>query len=312
MTATPIPPGRQKREASTESEQASLGGVSKRLKRMSVGGGMSGAVDVVLVSSDGQRFPISSRLIPSTVLLSSSSTTALVRMSETGSDTLPEVPLPFSAGTLEYVLQFLENRPVVVRELEFPRDWETMRALSELSIWRGIDSLQTSLSKHSLDPSLLAPALCFALHFSYPSSVRQVALAIAKHCHADLEAVKELTKGLMEGARELEFEGDKMGMLFELTTWQLERATHLHVTRNAALSTLIAFDDSYDCEHSCRGVVWTSFAQAFTTTNKRKLRKMSEEERTSDCKDCDVRWVAVMEKLVEGLESLPACPFPSA
>ncbi|BGP05040.1 hypothetical protein OF846_000009 [Rhodotorula toruloides] len=311
MAATPTTPGRQKREASTESEQASLGTVSKRLKRMSVGGAMSEASDVMLVSSDGQRFPISSRLIPSTVLLSSSTSTALVLMSDSDSGALTEVLLPFTAATLEYVLQFLENRPVVVRELEFPRDWETMRALSELSIWRGIDSFQTSLSKQPLDPTLLAPAFCFALHFSYPSSLRQVAIGTAKHCHADPEAVKELTKGLMEGARELEFEGEKMGRLFELTTWLLERATHLHATRNAALSTLIAFDDSYDCEHSCRGVVWTSFTQAFTTTNKRKLRKMSEEERTFDCKDCDVRWDAVMEKLVEGLESLPACPFPN-
>ncbi|GEM06584.1 hypothetical protein Rt10032_c01g0601 [Rhodotorula toruloides] len=187
MTATPIKPERQKRGASAESEQASLGTVSKRLKRI------------------GQRFPISSRLIPSTVLFRSTSTIDLVPMSDTDSDTLPEAPLPFSAATLEYVLQFLENRPVVVRDLAFPRDWETMRALSELS-----------------------------------------------------------------------------------TNWLLERATHLHATRNAALSTLVAFDDSYECEHSCRGVVWTSFAQAFTTTNKRKLRKMSEDDRAFDCKDCDV------------------------
>lgn len=176
-------------------------------------------------------------------------------MSDSDSGALTEVLLPFTAATLEYVLQFLENRPVVVRELEFPRDWETMRALSELSvrtspstacrrltrttlqIWRGIDSFQTSLScvptysirsgtisrrltrrKQPLDPTLLAPAFCFALHFSYPSSLRQVAIGTAKHCHADPEAVKELTKGLMEGARELEFEGEKMGRLFELVS----------------------------------------------------------------------------------------------
>ncbi|PRQ72923.1 hypothetical protein AAT19DRAFT_16847 [Rhodotorula toruloides] len=246
MTATPTTPARQKREASTESEQASLGGVSKRLKRMSVGGGMSEAADVVLVSSDGQRFPISSRLIPSTVLLSSSTSTALVFMSDTGSDALPEVALSFTAATLEYVLQFLENRPVVVRELEFPRDWETMRALSDLSIWRGIDSFQTSLSKQPLDPSLLAPAFCFALHFSYPSSVRQIALAIAKHCHADPEAVTELTKGLMEGARELKFGAEKLGRLFELVSpnlaplrlqfSQLTPADHLAPRARDALS----------------------------------------------------------------------------
>ncbi|BGP21908.1 hypothetical protein JCM10295v2_000785 [Rhodotorula toruloides] len=129
MTATPIKPERQKRGASAESEQASLGTVSKRLKRMSVVG-TDDVADIVLV---GQRFPISSRLIPSTVLFRSTSTIDLVPMSDTDSDTLPEAPLPFSAATLEYVLQFLENRPVVVRDLAFPRDWETMRALSELS-----------------------------------------------------------------------------------------------------------------------------------------------------------------------------------
>lgn len=72
----------------------------------------------------------------------------------------------------------------------------------------------SSHRKDAPEPNLLAPAFCFSVHFSYP--LRPLALAAAKHCEADPAAVKGLTSGLMEGARELEFDGDKLGKVIEL------------------------------------------------------------------------------------------------
>ncbi|BGP36928.1 hypothetical protein JCM10449v2_000830 [Rhodotorula kratochvilovae] len=103
--------------------------------------------DVVLVSD--QRFPFSSRLLLAsspiwqTLLPASLQGLPAPQPDVSPSDTpsaspappaLPEVPLPESAATVDYLLQFLEPAPAQSRELEFPRDWELMKALERYSV----------------------------------------------------------------------------------------------------------------------------------------------------------------------------------
>ncbi|GAA5890929.1 hypothetical protein JCM6882_008859 [Rhodosporidiobolus microsporus] len=318
-------PSRNKRVASMGSAaefHASLGPGSVARKR-SRGGGHAQQADVVLVSSDGHRFPFSSRalsasspiwdtLLPSSSSFPTSDIPGRASPSPSLSGTtpapadLPEVHLPESAACLAFVLRFLEHAPVGgMREVEFPRDWEVVRALDRYSIWRGVDAFTTAFSNSPLPPTLLPPAFAFSQLFDLPALARDVALQVAKCVSADADAVRKLVEGLEEARREWGVEGEGVQ---KLLSWLLLRSTSLHTLRHRALHALKSFDDPYDCEHSCRGLVYAQLVAVLTTTSRKKARKVDEEVKF-ECKDCDVRWDRVVEEVRDGLGELPECPF---
>ncbi|GAA5831394.1 hypothetical protein JCM11251_004010 [Rhodosporidiobolus azoricus] len=321
-------PQRLKRTASTGSTAdfyVCLGPASAARKRIRGGHALA---DVVLVSSDGQRFPFSSRslsasspiwdtLLPTTFSSSSlsdfprpASPSPSLSGASTSSATpaqadLPEVELPETGACLAFVLRYLEPGPVPQRELEFPRDWEVVRALDRYSIWRGVDAFTIAFSQSPLPSSLFAPAFAFSQLFQLSNLARNVALQITKHVSANSSAVQELVEGLNVAQREWGVEGDGVQ---KLLSWLLLRSTTLHAIRHQALLALKSFDDSYDCEHSCRGLVYSHLVSILSTTSRKKARKVDEEV-LFDCKDCDVRWDKVVEAIKEGLAELPECPF---
>ncbi|GAA6043143.1 hypothetical protein JCM8097_004340 [Rhodosporidiobolus ruineniae] len=294
-------------------------------------GGLGGQeADVVLVSSDGQRFPFSTRLLlasspiwadllpPPTASLppyprpaSPSPSTATSSTADGVDPSLPEVRLPESAACLAFVLRFLEPVPLgSVREAEFPRDWETVRALDRYSIWRGIDAFTSSFSGSSIPPSSLAPAFAFSRLFRLPSLSRSSALQIAKHVSNSSQKLEEVLEGLRRAREEW---GEAAGEGTEkLLAYLLHRSTALSSLRSSALKALRSFDDAYDCEHSCRGMVYANLVtllNAGAGAGGRKKVKRVEREVEFDCKDCDERWDRVVEIVKEGLKKVPDCPF---
>ncbi|GAA5853454.1 hypothetical protein JCM8547_002463 [Rhodosporidiobolus lusitaniae] len=358
MATTPLNKKRVASIGSASAFHASLGPDSTARKR-SRGAGVEEA-DVVLVSSDGRRFPFSSRqllassptwstLLPSSLPLlplaeqlsvrpASPSPSVATSHSATPApeqqepDGRPEVLLPESGECLEYVLAFMRHAPVAQREVEFPRDWETVRALDRYSIWRGIDTftsyfaqtpdltlLPTSRPRRqpSLPAAHLAPAFAFSLLFQLPSLSRSTALQIAKQYSCNPEGMTEVVAELKTAKREWDIEGEEVERLL---SYLLLRTLALSSLRSSALLNLKSFDDEYDCEHSCRGLIYARLVTLLSTTSRKKARKLAflsreeggrgnEDGRVFDCKDCDERWDAVVEKVVEGLEELPECPF---
>ncbi|GAA6010298.1 hypothetical protein JCM10207_005162 [Rhodosporidiobolus poonsookiae] len=319
---TPCTPLTKKRPASLGSAFDSAAALAFESARKRARGPTQGQeADVVLVSSDGHRFPFSSRMLSAsapiwdTLLPPALSHAAPSRLgspapsiSSTSTSTtpadLPEVHLPDSAQCLAYLLPFLHPAPVRPRPVEFPRDWETVRAADRYSIWRALDALSLSLSPPLPTPTLLAPAFAFALVFRFPDLARSTALEIAKYA-TTMDRVREVTDGLARAREEWGVEGRGVE---QLLTWLLLRLTHLTTLRSSALHALRAFDDPYDCEHSCTGLVYAHLCDVLSTTSRKRLRKVDEKVRF-DCKDCDTRWDAVAGKVGDGLGEMPECPF---
>ncbi|GAA5887562.1 hypothetical protein JCM5296_002619 [Sporobolomyces johnsonii] len=292
-------------EADSASRSATPSG-SRGAKRMRPG---QGEPDCVLISSDGTRFPSHTRalfasspifedlLVPSP----SSSTSASPSSSKFPSPTLPEATLPETAETLAYILPFLYPTPVQPRALEFPRDWEVVKALDKYQVWRGIDAVHAGFLKHG-KPIHHAQAYAFGRHFDFPRLCYEVALDAARSS----TPVSDLFEGLQEAVREIGLDGESVLLLIG---WLSQRAEHLKRGRSAALDLLRAFDEEYECEHSCRGMLFEKLADALATTSKKKIRELADDV-DFDCKDCNLRWESVLEALLECLRGLPACPLP--
>ncbi|BGP36927.1 hypothetical protein JCM10449v2_000829 [Rhodotorula kratochvilovae] len=96
-----------------------------------------------------------------------------------------------------------------------------------------------------------------------------------------------------------------------LLSWLLRRTSALASIRARALDALRTYDDTYDCEHTCRGITYAHLVDALGTTSRKRLRKLDygEGQVEMDCKDCDVRWEKMIEVLIEGMKELPECPL---
>ncbi|GAA5851565.1 hypothetical protein JCM9279_006899 [Rhodotorula babjevae] len=292
--------------------------------------------DVVLVSSDSQRFPFSSRrllasssawqtLLPTPITVqhapgsSSFDVAQALGVTAPAEQDLPEVVLDESGETVTYLLHVLEPAPAQARPLSFPRDWELMRALERYSVWRGVDQMQAALSQPHLPTALLAPAFIFSQLFSLPDLEHDVAHAAGKRCTADPAAGAVVAEGLMQGVEET---GCERGRVTLLLSYLLRRTSSLAALRSRALDALRAFDAEYDCEHSCRGMTFGHLADALSTTSRKRLRKLdyggpSDDDDEAgaaagvdfDCKDCNMRWENVIQTLLDGVKELPDCPF---
>ncbi|TNY21728.1 hypothetical protein DMC30DRAFT_186274 [Rhodotorula diobovata] len=130
--------------------------------------------DFVLVSSDNQRFPFSSRLLlassPRWQALLPSLSPLLPPADPPAPVTrpLPEVAHPESGETLAYLLHFLEPAPAHTRALSFPRDWELMRALERYSV-RGFIVVVVSV-RGGLKPGRMTHTGADLAHFVAPRS----------------------------------------------------------------------------------------------------------------------------------------------
>ncbi|GAA5974069.1 hypothetical protein JCM11641_008244 [Rhodosporidiobolus odoratus] len=322
-------PGTRKRVASLGSTSEFGASLAVDSARKRARGGQEREKDVVLVSADGHRISFSSRALSSnsaiwdTLLPSTFSTSLSLRQSNSPSPPiltpsasegstpaptdLPEVHLPESGQCLSYVLGFLESKPVAPREVEFPRDWETIRALERYQIWRGIDQFTSSFSHTSLDPVHLAPAFLFSLLFHLPTLTRQLVHRIAKHVASGPDALQGVVEALERGKKEWEGVGEEGGVE-KLLSYLLTRTLHLSILRTRALDALKAFDDRYDCEDGCKGIHYEHVASLLSTSSRKKVARM-EGEVGFDCKDCDIRWDQVVQVVQEGLASLPNNPF---
>jgi hypothetical protein len=61
-------------------------------------------------------------------------------------------------------------------------------------------------------------------------------------------------------------------------------------------------------DRSRRGMKYEWIADSLATKSRKKLTALSEKD--FDCKDCNMRWEVVMERLLLMVEELPPCPLP--
>ncbi|ORY62842.1 hypothetical protein BCR35DRAFT_315571 [Leucosporidium creatinivorum] len=277
-------PVKRTKESSEESRSPGNRSPLKRFKPAEEG-------DCEVVSSDGVRFKVLSRL-----LLSSSESWGLPSPTEAVKDQLPVVEVKEDSETLDYILQFLYPQPVSTRGLEFPRDWKVIRAFEKYSIWRGLDAVSAAFSKGGCK-EYPAYAYAFARHFNFPSLASEaVAEASARET-----PIADIGPDLSRVTAELPISAESITLLLGFLSTRQE---HLIQGRLAATQLLRAFDTEYDCEHSCTGMKYSYIAEALSTRSLKKMAKLAEVD--FDCKDCNVQWEAFVGRLVEMLETMPA------
>ncbi|GAA6064439.1 hypothetical protein JCM10212_006101 [Sporobolomyces blumeae] len=240
--------------------------------------------DLVLVSSSGKRFPTERRYLVAASPYLSDLVHRLACDTEPSDvkddPVLPEVALEESSETIETLVAFVYPGPASLAPLEFPRDWALLKALDKWRIWRAIDAVHAAFSKSTHTSYLAAPAYAFARKFDFPDLARQVALDVSR----SPQPVTDLLNGLMVGVRQLGLDAESVAILRRLTTrgreqmgWLAQRNEHLQVGRQHAVSALVAFDEDYECEPGCRGMVFRRLADAVQTTSRTRVRQVAAE-----------------------------------